>query len=98
MLASQVANLAGLGREGVAGGLGATLVGVEVSERAGAVAVGGDGGVVDVVAVGSGLASAGSDLQLDGELNTLAGGGGTADDGTLDGVSKEAGKVAGEEG
>lgn len=47
--AGEVADLAGLRLGGVAGGLFAALVGVEVGARRGAVAVGGDGLVVDVV-------------------------------------------------
>lgn len=49
VLARKVANLAGLGGGGVAGGALAALEGVEVAQSIGAVAVGGHGLVVDVV-------------------------------------------------
>lgn len=49
VLAGQVADLARLRARGVAGGHLAALEGVEVREGPGAVAVGGDGLVVDVV-------------------------------------------------
>lgn len=52
VLAAQVADLALLGGVGVAGRGVAALVGVQVAQRAGAVAVGRDGGFVEVVGWG----------------------------------------------
>lgn len=49
VLAAQVADLAGLGLGGIAGGGLAALVRIEVSECGGAVAVGGDGRDVEMV-------------------------------------------------
>lgn len=49
VLAAEVAHLAGLGGGWVTRGLFAADVGVEVGERGGAVSVGGDGLVVDVI-------------------------------------------------
>ena len=49
VFACKITDLACLGLGGVARGFFAALVGVQVGEGAGAVAVGGNGGVVDVV-------------------------------------------------
>ena len=49
MLAAQIADLARLGLGGVAGGRFATFVGVKMAESAGAVAIGGHWGDVNVI-------------------------------------------------
>ena len=57
MLAGQIPSLAGLRRRGVAWGRFAACSGVEVGAGAGAVAVGGNGFLVDMIDYGNGNVS-----------------------------------------
>ena len=80
VLPAQIADLAARGIPGVASGLLASIRGIQVLEGGGAVAVGGDGGGVDMVDEGAVEGLGREAVQGDGDVHAgLVGGGGEGD-------------------